>query len=252
MKIQYCSDLHLEFPENKEFLKDNPLLPKGDILLLAGDIVPFAVMDNHKDFFDYVSDNFKYTYWVAGNHEYYRSEITDKTGAFNEKIRSNVFLINNTSVIQNNIKFVFSTLWTKIRPEYQWQIEKGLNDFHVIKYKGYRLSTEKYNMLHAESLKFLKQELNSEKTNKTIVVTHHVPTLFNYPEKYKGSVLNEAFAVELFNLIETAGPDYWVFGHHHQNIPDFKIGKTKLTTNQLGYVVYGEHILFKENKVFSI
>ncbi|OQX77697.1 MAG: metallophosphoesterase [Bacteroidetes bacterium 4484_249] len=252
MKIQYCSDLHLEFPENKEFLKDNPLLPKGDILLLAGDIVPFAVMDNHKDFFDYVSDNFKYTYWVAGNHEYYRSEITDKTGAFNEKIRSNVFLINNTSVIQNNIKFVFSTLWTKIRPEYQWQIEKGLNDFHVIKYKGYRLSTEKYNMLHAESLKFLKQELNSEKTNKTIVVTHHVPTLFNYPEKYKGSVLNDAFAVELFNLIETAGPDYWVFGHHHQNIPDFKIGKTKLTTNQLGYVVYGEHILFKENKVFSI
>ncbi len=248
-KLQYASDLHLEFPANKEFLKQHPLQPVGDVLVLAGDIVPFAVMDKHQDFFSFLADNFKTTYWLPGNHEYYHVDIAEKSGVLNEAIRSNVFWVNNTSVLHEHVKLVFSTLWSRISPGYQWQIERSLSDFHVIKHKGYRFSAEQYNQLHAESLAFVQNELINNQNGQTAVFTHHCPTFLNYPEQYKGDILNEAFAVELHDLIEASEIASWVYGHHHTNTPEFTIGNTKLITNQLGYVQRNEHRLFELNKV---
>ncbi|MFN8438107.1 MAG: metallophosphoesterase [Cytophagales bacterium] len=250
--IQFASDLHIEFPTNKEYLKLHPLQPLGEVLVLAGDIVPFAVMDKYKYFFSFLADNFETTYWLTGNHEYYHFDIAEKSGVLYEAIRSNVFLVNNTSVVHENVKLIFSTLWSKINPANQWQIERNMNDFHLIKHKGYRLSSEQYNQLHEESLAFIQNELKMVIEEKIAVFTHHCPTFLNYPEQYKGDVLNEAFAVELHDLIESSNIACWVYGHHHTNTPEFTIGNTKLITNQLGYVQRNEHQLFEPNKVIEM
>jgi len=244
MKIQYASDLHIEFPENKEFLRNNPLKPIGDILILAGDIVPFAVLKKNLDFFSYLSDNFENTYWIPGNHEYYHSDMADKSGTFHEKIKDNVHLLNNTIVQHGDVDLIFSTLWSHIGLANQWKIENSLSDFRVIHYKGNKLTTEIYNQMHRECATFIKQALHA-KASKSIVVSHHAPTFYNYPDKFKGDALNEAFAVELFDLIESIGPDCWIYGHTHCNTKDFTIANTTVLTNQLGYVSYDEHHDFR-------
>jgi predicted phosphohydrolase len=251
MTIQYASDLHLEFPNNKAFLKENPLEAKGDILLLAGDIVPFHQLDKHKDFFKYVSDHFKTTYWIPGNHEYYYFDMAKKSGVLNEAIKKNVHLVNNIALHMEDIHFIFSTMWSKIDVNNNWLIENSMNDFKVIKNNGYRLSIKEYNQFHKDSLLFLKETFKTI-TGKSIVMTHHVPTFMHYPEKYKTSILNSAFAVELFETIEKSNIHYWIYGHHHQNTRDFKIGNTKMLTNQLGYVDHGENAGFGRGKVLVL
>lgn len=248
MNIQYASDLHLEFPKNREFIKANPLLPMGDILLLAGDVMPYIQMNSHGDFLDGLAKNFSTTYWIPGNHEYYGADLSERSGSFQEQIRGNVILLNNCSLTTEGYRFVFSTLWSHISVRNEQEILYGLNDFNQIKSKGRLLTVADYNALHTEGLDFLKKELHKEVSETTIVITHHVPTLFHYPEQYKNDPLNEAFATELYDLILESGPDHWIYGHHHSNVPDFTIGETKLLTNQLGYIANGENSLFSLQK----
>ena len=252
MKIQYCSDLHLEFRENKSYLKEHPIEPIGDILFLPGDVIPFALMEKNRDFFSYISDHFQSSYWMPGNHEYYHSDISKRYGTLNENIRTNVHLVNNITIEKEATRFIFSTLWSKINPDNQWYIEKGVSDFEFIKYKGYRFSINRFNELHEDCLRFLTKEVQVGNVGKTIVATHHVPTYLNYPEEYKGSDLNEAFVVELATLIKSNGPDYWIYGHHHHNTPEFKIGNTTMLSNQLGYVQQNEQKGFRTNAIIEI
>jgi predicted phosphohydrolase len=253
MTIRYASDLHLEFLENEFFIKNNPLTPGADILLLGGDILQFKTMKQHDWFFDYVSENFGTTYWIAGNHEYYHTDLAGKNGSFNEAIRDNVFLVNDYSVTHEDVRFIFATLWTQIGPRNAIAIAKHMNDFHLIRYNGDRLTAKHLETEHNRSLRFIEGELyKNEEGITTIVVTHHVPTFLHYPPEYIGDLLNEAFAVELKTLIRLAKPDYWIFGHHHVNIPDFLIDSTTLLTNQLGYVHARENIRFDPGKRIEI
>jgi predicted phosphohydrolase len=252
MKVQFCSDLHLEFPENRKFLTRNPINPAGEILVLAGDIVCFRELERASSFIDYVSDHYSEVYWVPGNHEYYGSDIREMTNPLWENIRSNVHLVNNQAIDRGGLRLVLSTLWSCISPLREWDIQRSMSDFSAITYDNGRFTPSHFNMLHEESLVFLKTSLASTGDIPTVVVTHHVPTLMNYPPVFKSSTLTEAFAVELFELIETSGAVSWIYGHHHVNTPSFKIGRTMMLTNQLGYVHHHEHGSFRQSAVVEV
>ena len=252
MKIQYCSDLHLEFPHNREFIKNNPIVPVGEILILAGDILPFQLIEQSSYFLDYIVDNFEKTYWIPGNHEYYGSDINDRSGSFCELIRSNIYLINNQEVKIKDSNFIFSTLWSKIGELNRLIIENTLSDFSYIQDKNYKLGIEKFNELHQKSIDFIQTTLLKNKLEKNIIISHHIPTFLNYPEEHRQSKVNQGFATELFDIIHDSSIDYWIYGHHHTNIPEFEINGTKLITNQLGYVKYKKNKTYKNDVCFEI
>lgn len=252
MKIQYCSDLHLEFQENKNYLKSFPLKPEGEILLLAGDIVLFKTLNEHDDFFNFCSDNFESTFWIPGNHEFYHYDLVNVKTPLYEKIRENVFLINNLTITYKNVSLVFSTLWSHIPPQHEWTVQKNVNDFNLIKNNGKKFNAADFNTLHKNDFNFLQTALAQLTDNPRIIVTHHVPTLMHYPEQHQHSEINSAFATELFDFIESSSAAYWIYGHHHCNIPAFKIGNTTMLTNQLGYVQQNEHLLFNPAAIIEI
>lgn len=252
MLLQYCSDLHLEFPENRNWLNKNALQPMAPVLVLAGDIIPFQELATQKDFFDQLADSFEMVYWLPGNHEYYHGNIVERSGSFCEKIRENVWLVNNRVISYRGVRLVFSTLWSKISLEKEWKIERSLSDFQVISNNDRFFSVGDVNRLHDDSLSFLQNELGKDAVAKTVVVTHHVPTYHHYPPKYKANELNEAFATELYDFIEKSGARAWIYGHVHHNTDDFLIGDTLMTTNQLGYVKVGGHKDFNCGKVLDI
>ncbi len=160
--FQYCSDLHLEFWENRDFLEEAPLQPKGDILLLAGDIVPFEIMHKYDYFFNFISDNFDSVYWLPGNHEYYHADAAKWTGPLHEKIRSNVSLVNNVVAWHGDVKLIFSTLWSNISRANETHVQGRVNDFKLIKFNGRLFSPSDFNRLHVDSVTFIRDEIGKE------------------------------------------------------------------------------------------
>jgi len=248
--------LHLEFKANENYLLQNPLLPKAEILILAGDILPFKLLGKPCHFLDWCAANFETTYWIPGNHEYYHSDLaevrTENFQPLKEKIKENVVLLNNQIIIYKNVELIFSTLWSHIPPQLEYTVQKSVNDFNLIKQNGKTITPKDFNELHKTDLEFLKTVFEKPADNQRIVVTHHVPTLKNYPSQYKNSDINSAFAVELHGFIESSHAAYWIYGHHHCNTPPFSVGNTTMLTNQLGYVQNNEHQLFNPAAIIEI
>lgn len=125
-----------------------------------------------------------------------------------EKIRENVFLVNNKIIAYNRVNLLFSTLWGTISPQNEWHVQQSISDFALIKMQGKKFTIADFNTFHRTDFDFLRTALSANDSQTNIVVTHHVPTFLNYPEKYKNSIISEAFAVELYDFIISSNAAY--------------------------------------------
>ncbi len=250
MKIQICSDLHLEFARNRAWLAEHPLIPAGDILLIAGDTYYLDQDYGSLDVIQRLAHDFERVYLIPGNHEYYGGfDVASALQPMHQILLENVFMVNNQVVEIEDTKFIFSTMWSKVE-KYIMDVLRGMTDFRKIRFKGAPFTIDHFNEIHQAATLFLEEA--SKLDGKKVVVTHHLPSSLCNIERFKDSPLNEAFCAEKTKFIAEADIDYWIYGHSHGNKDDFEINGTRMVTNQLGYVAYGEHTAFQRDRIIEM
>ena len=235
MKIQYMSDLHLEMAENCRHFKYAEIPVTGDVLVLAGDTFYLNDALPLTKFWKWASENYRQVILVPGNHEFYhQGDIMENGPQWKKMILPNVGIYQNQVHRVDNTDFILSTLWSHINPQYEYQIWRGLADFHQSLYGGEPLTIKQYNQLHADCFNFIKEAVAKSTAEHIVVVSHHLPTTLVVAPWHYNSPLNSAFATELGDYIADSNIDVWIYGHSHANL-DAKIGNTVIVSNQLGY-----------------
>ena len=149
MKIQYASDLHLEFKENVDFIMKNPLKVNGEILILAGDINVINKEDFMENpFWDWASENYKQVIIAFGSHEFYKNyDLSTMKDGFKYKVRDNVYYYYNCVINIDDVDIIVSTLWSYINKEIAEKIQMVISDFRLIKWGNKTLSVKEYNKI---------------------------------------------------------------------------------------------------------
>lgn len=256
MKIQYASDLHLEFEENEDFIRQFPLEVAGEILVLAGDTCYLGKgVEYFRDsFFKWCSDNYKETYLLPGNHEYYGKFPLDKTlDKWQLDVFPNVHYLNNKSVVIGDAELFFSTLWTHLNPMEIYDVQHMMNDFRKIKMDDGRFTALSQNRIHGICRGWLTQALKESKAETKIAVTHHCPVADPGVKSYVGAIAYPAYAEDMSDLIRETGPDFWIHGHIHTRCTNGKqVEGTTILSNTLGYVDDGENIGFDKKATIEV
>ena len=243
MKIQYVSDLHLEF--------DTMPVPEviGDVLVLAGDI---GVGVKHKDWVVACCEKHDNVIMILGNHEFYGSSMQKIRNAWAEMdMPNNFYFLDNDWVTINGVNFIGSTLWSHAHPLCP------LNDFRLIKYKypgGYgKFSTQEAKKLFNENLDWLIKTVAKLSGHSNVVITHHAPSWKVQDPKYAGqdSVVGSGFQTDILHLFDPKDITAWIYGHTHYNTEFIEHG-IFCTSNQRGYASYGLADGFDPDKMIDI
>ena len=232
MKLHILSDLHLEFSTF------DPPLTDANVIILAGDIdkVANGVHWARRTFPD------KEVVYVVGNHEYYGTQRAETLSMLHIAARATgVHLLDESEVVIGGIRFLGSTLWTDfclfgevMKKRAMCAGQQGLNDFRVI-HEGRlgHFSPQHSIDLHTKSLDWLKIKLDEPFDGKTVVITHHLPSMQSVVDRFKSDPLSACFASELNYLFGKM--DIWIHGHTHDN-QDYEVNGTRVICNPRGYV----------------
>jgi predicted phosphodiesterase len=231
MRIRVLSDLHNEFGARP--------LPRvrADLIVLAGDI------DVGAKGLRWAEEAFQGTpvLYVAGNHEYYGHSIPKLTHDLGSLgAGPAVTFLEKAAATIDGVRFLGCTLWSDFtiggdRALSMAACRESVSDFSRIRVSPSfrRLRPSDQASWHRASLFWLEEEIVKD-PSRTIVVTHHAPSLRSLNSRHRNSLISGAFASDLDTLVAASGVPLWIHGHTHYCV-DYTIGRTRVINNGRGY-----------------
>jgi Icc-related predicted phosphoesterase len=253
MKINFVSDLHLEFGPQT--------LPGGDVLILAGDICEARSLskDYHStkpepytpgafryyDFFETECAKYDRVFMVMGNHEHYHGRFDRTYDTLKGLLPANITLLENEIVEHNGVMIMGATMWTDCNKGDDltlYHLKGCMNDYKVVQnyYKDrnvyHKLIPEHTCGVHRKTREWFKLMLSMHRDKPFVIVTHHAPSFMSVPDMYKGDqLMNGGYASDLSEFIlDNENIKIWIHGHMHDPI-DYEIGQCRVISNPKGY-----------------
>lgn len=232
VRLHVLADLHQEF--------EAIAIPhvEADVIVLAGDI---GQGDHGLEWIRKQWPDQPVVY-VMGNHEFYHQSFPELVETLQQQAAgTSIHVLENQAVEICGLTFLGCTLWTGFSEEMDpvaahRRVEMLMTDYHVIRQgpEQHLLRTRHTIKHHRESLAWLRAELRRHDPKQTVVVTHHAPSLRSEAPYHRGGALSPAFCSDLDDIVESSGVPLWIHGHTHYNV-DYRLGATRMLTNQRGY-----------------
>ena len=249
MRCHYISDLHLE---SQEFRHE---LPRGDVLIIAGDLCHASALDpartdlyrvRQRDrvlhFIDAATSSFRHVLVVAGNHEHYDGVFEDTVPLLRQHLPGVTILDNETIDIDGTL-FFGATLWTDLagRDETATEtVRRGMGEYFFAKTRRANEAGEAdlAKLRPADTIADHDRSLGHLRSlaarRPRVIITHHAPSRHGLNPQHKGNGLDGAFASDLDGLIAELSVPFWVHGHTHIR-KRYQIADTILLANCRGF-----------------
>jgi len=246
------SDLHLE---SQEFPW---ALPRGDVLIIAGDLCHAACLDPaRKDpyavkqrdrvfrFAEGAVWKFAHVLLIAGNHDHYDG-ILEATVPTLRRYLPGFTVLDDEAVAIEGVHFFGTTLWSDFEggdEAAMMRARKGAGEFFFVKTRAGDTDMGKPTKFqpadalraHKKALDALQQHLARTGGAKTVVISHHAPSRKGLNPLHMGNGLDGAYASDLDEFVASLEQvPVWVHGHTHIR-KTYRIGGTVMRANCRGF-----------------
>ncbi|MCW7542171.1 metallophosphoesterase [Aurantimonas litoralis] len=246
-RLLVLSDLH-QNDGGRSFDPANEITTPFDIAIVAGDCAGRLTAS-----IKWLEERFAGvpTVYVPGNHDWYRDgspygfTVEDELQAGRDlAARFGITLLSDAAATINGLTFLGATLWTDLRSDSHVSraqahaaARRGMNDYRFVHRasstrRSRRITPATTLAWHRASLRFLADAFaGGIDPRRTIVVTHHAPSLRSLALPH--DPLDHCYASDLEPAIETWRPRIWIHGHIHA-ARDYGVGETRILANPLG------------------